>query len=235
MGAIYKREMLSYFTGSMGYVFIAVFLALTGGVFSICTLFQGEESDIASFFIFILFIYSIIVPLLTMKSFSEERKSKTEQLLLTCPVSITGMVMGKFLSAYTMFAGSFVVSCINFYTLFRFGSPNVAVLVSYSLGILLIGAAYVAIGIFISSLTENQLIAAIATIGTLIIMLVISFVNQYVDFYPLQIVLDWISIYSRFSNFTYGILDVSSLFYYFSISFVFLFLTVRVYEKRRWS
>ena len=235
MIAIYKREMLSYFTGSIGYVFIAVFLALTGGMFSVCTLFMGESSSISTFFIGVMFIYSIVVPLLTMKSFSEERKSRTEQLLLTAPVSLTGMVMGKFFSAYTMFAGSFVLSCVNFYTLFRFGTPNVAVLVSYAVGILLIGAAYVAIGLFISSLTENQLIAAIATIGALIVMLVISFVNQYIDFYPVRAVLEWISIYSRFSNFTFGILDISSLFYYFSICFVFLFLTVRVYEKRRWS
>lgn len=227
--------MLSYFTGPIGYVFIAVFLALTGGVFSICTLFQGKESSVSLFFIILLFVYGIIVPLLTMKSFSEERKTRTEQLLLTSPVSITGMVMGKFFSAYTMFAGSFVVSCINFYTLFRYGTPNVASLVSYSVGILLVGAAYVSIGLFISSLTENQLIAAIATIGTLIVMLVISFLNQYIDFYPARLILSFISIYSRFSNFTYGILDISALLYYFSICFIFLFLTVRVYEKRRWA
>ncbi len=235
MVAIYKREMLSYFTGSVGYVFIAVFLALTGGIFAVSTLFMGESSSISTFFVALIFIYSIIVPLLTMKSFSEERKSRTEQLLLTSPVSLTGMVMGKFLSAYTMFAGSFLLSCVNFYTLFRFGTPNVAVLVSYSTGILLIGAAYVAIGLFISSLTENQLIAAIATIGTLIVMLVISFVNKYIDIYFVRVILDWISLYSRFSNFTFGILDISSLLYYFSVCFVFLFLTVRVYEKRRWS
>ncbi|MBO7148554.1 MAG: ABC transporter [Clostridia bacterium] len=235
MSAIFKREMLSYFTGAIGYVFIAVFLALTGGVFGVCTLFMGKQSSVSLFFTVMLFIYGIIVPLLTMKSFSEERKTRTEQLLLTSPVSLTGMVMGKFFSAYSMFAGSFVLSCINFYTLFRYGTPNVAVLVSYCIGILLIGAAYVAIGLFISALTENQLIAAIATIGTLIVMLVMSFVNQYIDFYPVRFILSWISIYSRFSNFTFGILDISSLLYYFSICFIFLFLTVRVYEKRRWS
>ena len=235
MSAIFKREMLSYFTGAIGYVFIAVFLALTGGVFGVCTLFMGKQSSVSLFFTVMLFIYGIIVPLLTMKSFSEERKTRTEQLLLTSPVSLTGMVMGKFFSAYSMFAGSFVLSCINFYTLFRYGTPNVAVLVSYCIGILLIGAAYVSIGLFISALTENQLIAAIATIGTLIVMLVMSFVNQYIDFYPVRFILSWISIYSRFSNFTFGILDISSLLYYFSICFIFLFLTVRVYEKRRWS
>ena len=235
MGAIYKREMLSYFTSSIGYIFVAVFLAMTAAFYSIFTLFQGKQSSLSSFFIIIMFVYAIMVPLLTMKSFSEERKTRTEQLLLTSPVSITGMVLGKFFSAYTMFAGSFLISCFNFYTLFRYGEPNVGVLVSYSVGILLIGAAYTAVGIFISSLTENQLIAAFATMGTLIIMLVITFVNGYIDFYPVRVVLNWLSIYGRFGNFTFGILDVSSLFYYFSMCFVFLFLTVRVYDKRRWS
>ena len=89
--------------------------------------------------------------------------------------------------------------------------------------------------IFISALTENQLIAAFATMGTLILMLVITFVNGFIDFYPVRVVLNWLSIYGRFGNFTFGILDVSSLFYYFSMCFVFIFLTVRVYDKRRWS
>jgi ABC-2 type transport system permease protein len=235
MGAIYKREMLSYFTGAIGYIFVAVFLALTAGMFSVCTLLMGRQSSLSTFFVGCLFIYSIIVPLLTMKSFSEERKSRTEQLVLTAPVSLTGMVMGKFLSAYTLYAASLLVSCVNYMALFKFGEPNVAVLFNYTVGMLLIGAVYVSIGLFISSLTENQLIAAIGTIGTLIVLLVISFLNQFIDIYPIKAALNWISVYSRFSVFTTGIFDISSVFYYISMSFVFLFITVRIYEKRRWA
>ena len=111
MLAIYKREMRSYFTGVIGYVFLVLFLAVGGGLFCLTTLFAMNANP-ATFFTYMLMFFAIILPLLTMKSFSEERKAKTEQLLLTAPVSITGMVIGKFLAAFTMFLGAFFVNCL---------------------------------------------------------------------------------------------------------------------------
>ena len=143
MTAIYKREMLSYFTSPIGYVFVAVFLALNAFIFSICTLMEGENSSVGSYFTMVMFIFIILVPLLTMKSFSEERRMRTEQLLLTSPVSLFGMVFAKFLAAFTMFGGTFIFgSLFNFAVLYKYcEKPNGAVLVSDSIGILLIGAA----------------------------------------------------------------------------------------------
>lgn len=236
MLAIYKREMLSYFTSPIGYVFIAVFLALNAFIFSICTLMAGEGSSVGSYFMFVMFIFIVLVPLLTMKSFSEERKMRTEQLILTSPVSLMGMVFAKFLAAFTMFGGTFIGgNLINFATLYMYGEPNTAVLISSSIGILLIGAAFIAIGIFVSAMTENQLVAAVGTMGILIFLLLIGFLTSYIDSYVVRTVLNWISIYSRFGNFSYGILDPATFVYYFSICFVFMFITVRIYEKRRWS
>ena len=236
MLAIYKREMLSYFTSPIGYVFIAVFVALNSFLFALFTLMEGENSSVGTYFTFVMFIFIILVPLLTMKTFSEERKMRTEQLLLTSPVSLMGMVFGKFLAAFTMFAGTYVIAnLINCATLYKYGEPNTAILVSNTVGILLIGAAFIAIGLFVSALTENQLVAAIGTMGILMFMLLIGFLNSYIDSYVVRTVLSWISIFSRFGNFGYGILDLASLLYYFSICFVFMFLTVRIYEKRRWS
>ena len=236
MLAIYKREMLSYFTSPIGYVFIAVFLALNAFIFSICTLMAGEGSSVGSYFMFVMFIFIVLVPLLTMKSFSEERKMRTEQLILTSPVSLMGMVFAKFLAAFTMFGGTFLGgNLINFATLYMYGEPNTAVLISSSLGILLIGAAFIAIGLFVSAMTENQLVAAVGTMGILIFLLLIGFLTSYIDSYVVRTVLNWISIYSRFGNFSYGILDPATFVYYFSICFVFMFITVRIYEKRRWS
>ena len=236
MLAIYKREMLSYFTSPIGYVFIAVFLALNAFIFSICTLMAGEGSSVGSYFMFVMFIFIVLVPLLTMKSFSEERKMRTEQLILTSPVSLMGMVFAKFLAAFTMFGGTFLGgNLINFATLYMYGEPNTAVLISSSIGILLIGAAFIAIGIFVSAMTENQLVAAVGTMGILIFLLLIGFLTSYIDSYVVRTVLNWISIYSRFGNFSYGILDPATFVYYFSICFVFMFITVRIYEKRRWS
>ncbi len=235
MFAIFKREMRSYFTSPIGYVFIAVFLGASGFMFSLSTLQAAASSDVASYFTMLLFAFIIVIPLLTMKMFSEERRSRTEQLLMTSPVSLIGMVAGKFLAAYTMFAGTYLVSCLNFYTLYKFGTPNGAQLVGYSIAILLIGGAFVAIGIFISALTENQIIAAIGTIAVIMLFLAAGFLNKYIDFYPLRALLDWVSIYSRFGSFTFGIFDFNAVLYYFSIVGVFIFLTVRVYEKRRWE
>ena len=236
MLAIYKREMLSYFTSPIGYVFIAVFLALNAFIFSVFTLMAGENSSVGTYFMFVMFIFIILVPLLTMKSFSEERKMRTEQLILTSPVSLMGMVFAKFLAAFTMFGGTFIGgNLINFATLYKYGEPNTAVLISSSIGILLIGSAFIAIGLFVSALTENQLVAAVGTMGILIFLLLVGLLNSYIDSYVVRIVIDWISIYSRFVNFSYGILDPATLVYYFSICFVFMFVTVRIYEKRRWS
>ena len=236
MLAIYKREMLSYFTSPIGYVFIAVFLALNAFIFSIFTLMAGEGSSVGSYFMFVMFIFIVLVPLLTMKSFSEERKMRTEQLILTSPVSLMGMVFAKFVAAFTMFGGTFLGgNLINFATLYMYGEPNTAVLISSSIGILLIGAAFIAIGIFVSAMTENQLVAAVGTMGILIFLLLIGFLTSYIDSYVVRTVLNWISIYSRFGNFSYGILDPATFVYYFSICFVFMFITVRIYEKRRWS
>lgn len=236
MLAIYKREMQSYFTSPIGYVFVAVFLALNAFIFSMFTLMSGENSSVGTYFMFVMFIFIILVPLLTMKSFSEERKMRTEQLLLTAPVSLMGMVFAKFLAAFTMFGGTFIVgNLINFSTLYKYGEPNTAVLISSSVGILLIGAAFIAIGLFVSSLTENQLVAAVGTMGILIFLLLVGLLNSLIDSYVVRTIIDWISIYSRFGNFSYGILDPATMVYYFSICFVFMFLTVRIYEKRRWS
>jgi len=243
MFAIYKREMRAYFTSPIGYIFIAAYLAVSGFIYSMYTVQAAltGDTDIGTYFMMMIFVFSIILPVLTMKSFSEERKMKTEQLLLTSPVSLPGMVLAKFLAAYTMFAGTYLISCLNYCVLFMYQPdaltlPNLRVtLVGYSIAILLLGGAFISIGIFISSLTENQLTAIMGTMAVLILTIMCSFLNQYIGFAPVRAVLSWLSIYSRFINFTYGVFDYAALLYYASIMFIFIFLTVRIYEKRRWE
>ena len=103
------------------------------------------------------------------------------------------------------------------------------------IGIILIGAAFIAIGVFISSLTENQLAAAVITVAVILVMLLLEMLNNVIGVYAVRVVIDWVCVLSRFSNFTYGILDFSAIIYYLSLTFVFLLLTNRVYEKRRWG
>lgn len=139
MFAIYKREMLSYFRSPLGYTFMAIFLCLSGVLFSTATLQKGTESDATYYFVYLLISFIIVLPLLTMKLFSEERKTKTEQLLLTSPVTLTGMVLGKFLAAYTMFLLTFAVSSLSFISLYLYGSPNTAFLLGNTIGYFTVG------------------------------------------------------------------------------------------------
>ena len=235
MSAIYKREMKAYFTTFIGYAFIATFLVLSGVIFSLTTLSQSVGGDITTYYTFIIFAFAILIPLLTMKLFSDEKRLKTEALLMSSPVSLFGVVMAKYLAALTMFAATFALSCLNLIPAYLYGNQNTAVIIGNIFSVLLIGCAFIAIGVFMSSLTENQLVAAITTIATIVLFLVIGMFSSGIGFAPLRIVLDFFSIFNRFTMFTYGVIDWSALVYYASVSFVFLFLTVRVYERRRWA
>ncbi len=239
-----------------------MFMALAALIFCYTT-FQANSYSTSSYFQYIIFAMIVLIPLLTMRMFSEERKMRTEQLLLTSPVTIFGMVMGKFCAALTLFVGSLALSCINFIPLYSVAAseiaakkasgdwlkgdhigPNTAQVWGSLIGIALIGAAFIAIGLFVSSLTENQLTAAVITIGVLLTMVILNLLSQagsdeegtrLVTSYAVRYVLDWFSVLSRFSNFGYGMLDWSALVYYVSLTFIFLYLTVRVYERRRWA
>lgn len=237
MTAIYKREMQAYFTTGLGYVFCAVFLAVTGFAFSMFTLqfaMSGADINIPTYFTVVIIALVVLLPILTMKSFAEEKKMKTEQLLLTSPVSLPSMVAAKFLAPLTVFGATLAASCFYYTVLSLYGAPNFGVLYGYIIGVFFLGAAFIAVGLFISALTENQLVAAVGTIAILMIMIGINFLNPYIDSAFIRSILSWISIYERFGNFAYGLFDFSALIYYISICFAFLFLTVRVYEKRRW-
>jgi len=236
MLAIYKREMLSYFTSPIGYVYIGVFAMLNSALFTMSTLLEGVNSSVSGYFYSSMFLFIILIPILTMKSLSEERRMRTEQLLLTAPVGLMGMIFAKFLAAFTMFAGSYAaLNAINFSFLYKYGNPNSATLFGSLFGVILVGAAFIAIGLFISALTENQMVAAIGTMGAILFLLLIDLLNSFIGSAAVREMLSWVSVLGRFTNFTYGIFDFSALLYYFSVCFVFMFLTVRIYDKRRWS
>ena len=247
MFAIFKKELRSYFLNAVGYVYAGVFLAVSALLCCYTTL-GAQTYDTSAYFTFMIFSFIVLIPLLTMKLFAEEKKLRTEQLLLTAPVSIWGMVLGKFFAALTLFVSGVLVSCINFFPLAAYANaekiseaydspvgPVFSIIVASTIGIILIGAAFIAIGMFISSLTENQLAAAIITVAIIVGMLVLNIVNNYIDNYAIRFIISLFSFMSRFSYFSAGMLDPSALLYYLSVAGVFLLLTVRVYDKRRWS
>ena len=236
MSAIYKKEMRTYFTTPLGYVFIAVFLAVSGFVFAFST-FQTQTSDVSGYFQLMIFGYIVIVPLLTMRSFAEERRTRTEQLLMTAPVSIPAMVMAKFLAAFTMFAGTVLLSCVYYLPLFGYSEsgPNVGKAFGCLIAMLLVGMCFIAVGIFVCTLTESTVTASIGTMAILLVFVAAAIFNNLIDAYVVRAVLSWISVYARYVNFTYGIFDIAAVVYYASITAVFLFLAVRVYERRRYA
>lgn len=235
MIAVFKKEMRSYFTSVIGYVFLVLYLALAGFLLAYTTLYS-MTANVTTFFSYMIFVSAIFLPLLTMKSFSEERKTKTEQLLLTAPVSIIGIVMGKFLAAYALFAGCMVLNSLYCLVLLNYASLKVAVLFGNLLAILLVGMVYISIGLFVSALTENQLTAAIGTIAIILVFLGIGLLSSLIPSnYGIRYVFNFFSIFTRFSAFSNGWLDIAAIIYYISLSAIFIYLTVRIYDRRRYS
>lgn len=237
MLAIYKKEMHGYFTTSIGYIFLACALVVSAAIFSITTVFS-ETADTSVYFSGLILVLMIFLPILTMKTFSEEKRTKTEQLLLTSPVTTTQMVLGKFLSSFTMLGIFLALSLIFLLPLVAFipeeSSFNMALVFGNIIALLLIGMCFIAIGVFVSSLTENQFAAIVITVVILLGMFAISLFSAIIDAYAVRVVLDWLSIYSRYQPFTYGMFDIGALLYYISVAGVFMFLTVRVFESRKY-
>lgn len=234
MFAIYKRELKAYFISPIGYLFVGNFLAVSGLLFSICTLQQQESSSVSNYFRYLIYAFAILLPLLTMKSLSEERKTKSEQLLMTSPVSISGMIMGKYFASLTVFTAVLLCNSLNFLLLEKFGDPNGRLIISNLICLFFIGALFLAVGIFFSSLTEDPLVSAIGSMDAIFVMLAVNFLSD-ITIPWLKKIVDFISVLSRYEPFTYGILDITSIIYYVSIAAVFIFFTVRVYERRRWA
>lgn len=235
MFAIYMRELKSYFLTAIGYVYCGMFLVVSGLAFAQCTLLKQSTGSIGEYFVWMIIIFAVLIPLLTMKLIAEDRKTRTDQILLTSPVSVTGIVMGKYLAALTVYAATFLVNSFNFVLLAKYGEPNAISILTNILGVFLLGAAFIAIGIFLSSLTENQLIAAVSAMGVNAAMLLVSLLADNISGTAIRTVVKWFSVLDRFAPFTHQMLDVSAIVYYLSLAAAFLFLTTRVIEKRRWS
>ncbi len=235
MFAIYKKELRSYFVGVIGYVFLVIYLAIAGILFSYTTLFS-MSSDVTNYFTLMLVFSAIVLPLLTMKSFSEERKTKTEQLVLTAPISLPAMVFGKFFASYTVFGGATVLTSLYFLFLIPYTQLKFAVLLGNLIALLLVGMVFISIGLFVSALTENQLSAAIGTIAIILGFLGIGLINALLPTtYWIRYVFDAISIFTRFQSFLNGYFDFATVIYYLSMSAIFLWLTIRVYDRRRYN
>ena len=149
MKAIFKREFCSYFNTPIGYVYLALFLAGNGILFSVSTILRGSASSIQSYFVLSTLSLVLLIPILTMKVFSEEKKSKTDQLLFTAPVSLFSVVLGKFLASFCVYSIGVLISCFGFIVLFIYGTASFSILTGSEFVELLIGAVCIGVVIFV--------------------------------------------------------------------------------------
>lgn len=235
MSAIFKKEFRSFFMSPIGYVFIAIFTLISGVFFVLFNIAKASAKFIDTLY-FITFIFSLVVPVLTMRSFAEEKKSKTDQMLITAPLKIYEVVMGKFWAATAVIIIALAVTLIFPFILLLFNA-NIEVwsTIGGYMGNFLIGVALISIGMFISSMTENQLTSAVISTSVFFMMLLIEGFRSMLNQGFIYEVLGWLSLFSRFTTFSAGILSLPSILYLVSITVLFLFLTTRVIEKRRWS
>ena len=224
MCAVFKKELKSYFLSPIGYVVIGILL-LVCSVFFYLTTIQYSSIDLGGLYFYVaLYGLIITVPILTMRMFSEERKTGTEQLILTSPVGISGVVFGKFLAAMSVIVIALLVSFMYFGIMCYFGSPNILVLLVTMLGFILVSGAAISIGMFASSITENQVIAGIITIAFLIITL----------FTPnLDLGLPDISIMSYYQNFPSGVIALKDVVGPLTLAMMFIAFTIMVMQRRK--
>ena len=233
MLAIIKRDFRSYFIPPIAYVLIGLFICIMS-LYFVDSLNAGIASFSSRFISSMSYTLLIIVPILTMRTFAEDKKSGTEVLLLTSPVKLYQVVIGKYLAATCVFLVLAAASLVFPLVLLVYGKPDGATLFSSYLGFILLGMVFISVGVFASSLTENQIVSAIISFVSIFILAHISYIGNYVGGVAGK-VLSQISFMERYGEFTTGIIDITSIIFMLSFVVVFVFLTYRILERRRWS
>lgn len=286
MLTLLEKEFKGYFQSPIGYVFLTFFLFMFGLYFTMYNVFS-QNGDFSYVLGSLTTVMVFALPALTMRLLSEERKNKTDQLLITAPIKVSQLVIGKFLSAATLYTLMLAITLIYPFILKALGPIPIARIVTAYIGFYLLGLTLIAVGLFLSSICENQVIAAIGTIGTyllfmmidsiavmipkdrtssmvfviVLVTLVIGFIYfelrqgvltgvlggtlfagvvgflalkpELLDGLPTKI-LQWFSVFTRYDDFSRGLLNMSSVVYYVSFMSVFILLTIKNIEKRSW-
>jgi len=231
-GTIFQREINAYFLSPIAYVIIAVFMVFSGYFFSIM-LGITQETTLRYSLAYTQFILSILTPVITMRLLAEENKTGTVEPLMTAPVTDFDVVFGKFLAAWSLY--NIMIAPTAFYIIFLIwvGSPDYGAIVSSYIGLMLMGGLFVSVGMLVSAVTKNQIVAAVIGIVALLILLVIGLASTGNEGW-LYSALQYIGTYDHWEAFTKGILDTRDIIYYFSFSALLLFIVVRIVESRRW-
>lgn len=234
MGAIFKREFKSFFTTPLGYVILIIFNLFSGIYFWFGTLYSGSVDMSYVFSGFTIVVLSAM-PILTMRLFSEERRQKTDQALFTAPVSLSGIVLAKFFAAFLLYLIGISVTLIYSVVIAFVAAPSWAYIFGNYLGLILMGAALLSVGLLISSLTENQLVAAIISYATMFFLMMM---DGIASLFPMQFISNLfyeLSFQTKYDSFVAGVVALDNVMFFLSVTVMCLFLTTRVLEKRRWG
>jgi ABC-2 type transport system permease protein len=248
--AIAHKELKSYFASPIAYIVLGIFALLFGYFFyALLYYFNNQsmqmlglggspaanvnEQMIRPVFLNASVILLFVLPAITMRTYAEEKRSGTIELLLTAPVTDFQIIMGKFLGAMTLYAAMLGITVIHMALLFAFGNPEWIPIATGYLGMLLLGGCFISVGLLISSLTRNQIVATIVTFGVFLMLWVINWIASFTG--PrTQEVLNYLSITDHLDDFTRGIIDTKHLVYYLSFIAFGLFLTMRSVDTERW-
>lgn len=233
MFAIFKRELKAYFSTPIGYIVLAAFYFFTGMYFSY--LFINGVPQVEMVLTNMLVVVMFIVPVITMRLMSEDRRQKVDQALFTAPVKLTSIVLGKFFAALALFAIGFLPTVIFEIIVMSYVSVNILMYLYALLGILLLGGALIAIGMFVSCLTESSVVSAIISLFINILALYMSSLASMVNVEWISNVLEKLAFINVFESFGENLFSLPDIFYFLSITFAFLFLCVRALDKRRWA
>lgn len=234
MRAILRRELQSYFYTPAAYVYMGVFLML-GSVFFAVNNLAARSGDVLTLLWDMSYLWLLLSPILTMRSFAGEKKSRTDQLLFTSPVSLTAIVGGKFFAACAVLLLTVLFSFVYPLIVVLYGKVYLGELFAGYLGFILQGCFFIALDMHLSARASSPTTAAVMAFGANMLLWLLDVVNSAVDLSFLSSLLDFISPYIRYEPFTLGQLSFASLLYYVLSIALFLYLTVRVLDKRRWS
>ena len=230
---IFRRELNAYLGSPIGYVFIGMFVLISNLFFYLNNVLMAS-SNIVPLFMNMQMLLMLLIPLLTLRLFSEEFKQKTDQMILTAPVRLSSIVMGKFLAALCVFLIALAFTLLWVVIVAVYGSVPVRSVIGNYVAIILAASMFIAMGTFISTLTENQLIAAVLSFAVFFGLYLLDYAVFAIDIQGVKEVISWLSVYVRFTSFTRGIFFLSDSVFYLCVTAAFLFLSVRMLERKQW-
>lgn len=224
MWTVFKKELKTYFLSPIGYIAVGLFLVIYSVFFFLTTIQYGEVDLDNLYYATARYGLLLIIPILTMRMFAEERKTGTEQLLLTSPRSITAIVLGKFFAAVAVILITLIISFMYFAIVSCFGKANIVTVLVTMLGFLLLGMAALSIGMLASSITENQIIAAILTIAFLVIPWFLPDINS---------AFSSINLMDKFMKFPYGLISITDVVGLISFTVMCILITILFMKRRK--